>query len=69
MILVAPIALTQQRTTANLSFVSGALSFLPAVTYGTGGITPQSVAIGDLNGDGRPDLVVGNYYSDKRGDS
>jgi len=34
------------------------LSFASPVTYGTGGYAATSVAIGDLNGDGTPDLVV-----------
>src|SRR5271154_767890 len=38
------------------------VSFLPAVTYGSGGYIPQSVVIADVNGDGKPDIVVGNYY-------
>jgi gliding motility-associated-like protein len=44
---------------------SGAItanSFAPRVDFATGG-TPQSVAIGDLNGDGRPDLATANYGS------
>jgi autotransporter translocation and assembly factor TamB len=36
-------------------------SFAPARNYGTGG-GPTSVAIGDLNGDGKPDLVTANVY-------
>jgi hypothetical protein len=31
-----------------------------AVSYASGGVNPVSVAIGDVNGDGRPDVVVAN---------
>ena len=41
-------------------FAGSAPSFAPARSYATGR-APNSVAIGDLNGDGRPDLVTGNY--------
>ncbi len=37
-------------------------SFLPAVNY-VAGNTPYSVAIGDFNADGRPDLAVANVSS------
>ena len=36
------------------------VSFLAARSYGVG-IGPQSVAVGDFNGDGAPDLGVANY--------
>ena len=29
-----------------------------------GGQVPYSVAVGDFNGDGQPDLAVANYFSD-----
>jgi hypothetical protein len=41
---------------------SGTVSFADKVDYTTG-TRPAIVSIGDLNGDGKPDLTVTNYYS------
>ena len=35
-------------------------TFQPAVTYNSGGFTATSVAVGDVNKDGKPDLIVAN---------
>ena len=36
------------------------LSFLPVVTYDSGGAIPSSVVAADVNGDGKPDVMVAN---------
>ncbi len=49
--------------TAYNLYAPSPLSFLPAVNYGAG-LAPISVAVGDFNGDGKPDLAVANIQSD-----
>jgi hypothetical protein len=36
-------------------------TFQAAETYSSGGEEPDGVVIGDVNGDGRPDLIIANY--------
>ncbi len=48
------------RATRQESSSSG-LNFAPAVTYDSGGLETVSVAVADVNGDGKPDLLVANY--------
>jgi FG-GAP repeat len=40
---------------------SSNVNFLPAVTYSTGDHNPDAATIADVNGDGKPDLIVGNH--------
>jgi hypothetical protein len=49
-----------RNTSTSGSITSG--SFATRVDFATG-YTPYCVAIGDLDGDGKPDLAVANYYS------
>ena len=44
---------------------AGKVSFRPAVPYTTSGYNPYSVAIADVNGDGKPDLIVANEQQSK----
>lgn len=49
-------------------------SFQSAVSYSSGGYGPLSIAIGDVNGDGKPDLLVANCsagtaYCDRSGNA
>jgi len=44
-------------------------TFQTAVSYGSGGNQALSVAIADINRDGKPDIVVGNYCSDTNCDT
>ena len=37
-------------------------SFQAARSYGTASYDASSVAVADVNGDGKPDLVVANFY-------
>jgi len=38
-------------------------TFKPVITYNSGGYDAGSVAVADLNGDGKPDLAVPNYWA------
>src|SRR5208282_1527288 len=48
--------------TANISVLlgNGDGTFQPALTYGSGAMWVYSIVVADVNGDGEPDLVVGN---------
>jgi hypothetical protein len=41
-----------------------AVNFLPAVLYSTNGYEPIAIAVADVNGDGKPDVITTNECSD-----
>jgi hypothetical protein len=44
-------------------------AFQPAVSYNSGGEYAYSIAVADVNGDGKPDLLVANFYDAGNPDS
>jgi len=55
--------LTQATALAGTSADPQPLIFLPALDYSSGGLFAQAVIVADLNGDGKLDIVVSNYYT------
>jgi hypothetical protein len=49
--------------TVGVLLENGDGTFQPAVAYGSGGVIPLSLAIADVNGDGKPDLLVANFWA------
>ena len=60
---LAPVTGARQRSGKLNAFSGNSLSFLPAVNYSSGGSLPDSVVVADVNGDGKPDLLVANSGS------
>jgi hypothetical protein len=68
MLIAVALALTLSRTTPLAVSQASGVSFAPVFSYSTGGFYPESIAVADLNGDGKPDLIVANYgVSSERG--
>ncbi len=50
----------QGQGTISVFLGNGDGTFQNAVTYSSGGVLPTSVVVGDVNGDGKPDILVTN---------
>jgi hypothetical protein len=61
----APVTGSQSGVTDLRSSGAQTVNFRKAVPYNTGGYNPYSVAIADVNGDGKPDLIVANEEQSK----
>jgi hypothetical protein len=60
-----PVSRSQTKRQGPVPMDSNPPLFLPAVTYGSGELgNPTSVVIADVNGDGKPDIVVANECAD-----
>jgi hypothetical protein len=61
----SPVSGLNSDETVFRSPVVGPVSFRKAVPYKTSGYNPYSVAIADVNGDGKPDLIIANQQQGK----
>jgi FG-GAP-like repeat/FG-GAP repeat len=59
---VPALGLQTKKSAVHLAPKMGNWVFRPAASSGTGGYLAWSIAVGDLNGDGKPDMVVANQY-------
>jgi len=55
---------TNPNGTVGVLMGNGDGTFQPAVMYASGGVNTNSVAVADVNGDGKPDLVISNQCAD-----
>jgi hypothetical protein len=62
-LLVANWSASASGATVGVLLGNGDGTFQPAVTYRSGGVTALSVAVADVNGDGKPDLLVANFWA------
>jgi len=56
------VAISHAYGSAGVLLGNGDGTFQPVTTYDSAGTSPSALTIGDLNGDGKPDLVLGNFY-------
>jgi hypothetical protein len=62
-LLVANWSASASGATVGVLLGNGDGTFQPAVTYRSGGVTALSVAVADVNDDGKPDLLVANFWA------
>src|SRR5713226_512724 len=58
---------TSAKSAASVATDPDTALFLPVVTYDAGGLYSHSVAVADVNGDGKLDLLVSNFASSNTG--